>query len=41
MDNGLIFPYRLHRDHTEPGDAKRPKLVNSSEGSSGARDPNR
>ena len=26
MDNGLIFPYRLLRDHDEPSDAKRPNL---------------
>ena len=41
MDNGLIFPYRLHRANTEPGDAKRPKLGISSERTGGARDPNR
>ena len=27
MDNGLIFPYRQHDAHDEPGDANHPKPV--------------
>ncbi len=40
MDNGLIFPYRFTHDPDEPSDAKRMKLVISSEEIGGARDPN-
>ncbi len=40
MDNGLIFPYRFWRDRDEPGDAKRPNPMTSSDRLGGARDPN-